>query len=764
MKKHLNCLSLLGLLLTLTSFPLAAAPRAVISESADGFIIPLHVLQGSSMPLDLRGAEARKSLSLSVSPRMSITSAELELVYTNSISMQPRSQLAITLDERILAQLPLKAEQPDNAARISLAAQHLNPGYHELGFRAAQHYTDQCEDGSAPELFSQIDVQQSQVRIQATRNPIQPSLARLDDLFDSRLWLNQYPLSVITAETGLLDASALAVQGAALRLNFMPVQVSVSPASVRHNDSSSSSINPSTANFPGLVPPSDNTSDIILIGSKQALTPLLAPAVLDDIQGAYLGLYPLDSDPSRGVLVISGLDLQQVTQAARVLALKGLALPDRPSIQISELNLPQGFSRLLGRTNTSTPADENGWISFDRLGFNTTTLHGMYPRPAELNFWAFAEMFDPRQRELIAELTFAYGAGFDKKSALNIFLNGQFIQALHLNDPHGAQQWRARINIPIAQLQAGRNTLSFAPSVIGQDVGGECRPIFTDNLYVSLASDSRIALPPSGGFMRLPDLSLLSRTGLPYTQAADGLGSGLLLLGDDAPTHSAALTLLGKLAQVNKAALTGLRISRDLGELNGISNLLLVGDPGRLMEPMQREVSAFLPRFRWQTLVVGNREQRLPLSLQNWLSDLSLSPLNERTSTPVSASVQLDSSLGRSTAAVQYPSEHTGGTITLFSAANSQQLQASMNQLIGFETWGALNGNGMLWSPSGEPLAFSFPVTHRYVGDIAPTTKLSLLLTDRLWLLVSLALGVILLTSFITWFLLRRRAKRLKLE
>jgi hypothetical protein len=505
---------------------------------------------------------------------------------------------------------------------------------------------------------------------------------------------------------------------------------------------------------------------MILIGTRKTLAPLLSAELQQRIQGPFIGVYPLDSDATRGVVVISGLDAAQVKQAAQVFAQKRYAMPDRQEILIKELDMPQNFSRLpgLGNATSSTTPDESGWISFSRLGFATTTLRGMYPQPVELQFWAFSEMFPPRQRHLLAEINFAYGSGFDKKSGLNMMLNGQFIQAIPLRDPSGAQVWRAKVNIPIAQLQAGRNSLSFVPSVIGEDVGGECKPIFTDNLYVSIAEDSRIALPPNSGFMRLPDLSLMSRTGLPYTQASDGAASALTLLDEHDATQSAALTLVGKLAQVNKAPLSALLVGGQ-ENLTGSSqrpNQVLIGSPQNMPTMLQQEVVAFLPKMHWQTLTVGSRENIVQASLTDWLNNLGQSPLAMKQTQLVTSELSLASDLGQSNAVAQFQSEHTGGSVTLFSAANPEQLQRGINQLVLFSTWGALNGNGMIWGPSGEPVAFSFPTQHSFVGNIPTGTLISLLLSDHPWLLIVLALGFILLLTLVTWMLLRRRAQKIK--
>lgn len=759
MNLHSKFPYLLGLLAAYLCLPLGAAPLLPIAEENGVYTLPLETLNDSTQPISLRGTEATRTVSFPVSPRMAIQSARLETLYTSSVSLQARSQLSISLDNRILAQMPIRPDQPDNSARIELNPRSLIPGYHAIGFHAAQHYTYHCEDSSAAELFTQIDVKNSFLRIAATRNPIHASLAELNALFDSRLWLNQFPLHILSADPSLLEASALAAQGAALRLEFMPLHINYAAAEVKpHEEEDSFPL------FPGLDAPPEH--DIILLGTVDTLKPLLADTLLEKIQGAFLGVYPLDSDPTRGVVLIAGMDAAQVTQAAQVFAQKGYAMPDRNHVLIKELDLPKNFSRLLGVGNTPSNAspDESGWISFSRLGFATTTLHGMYPQPAELQFWAFSEMFPPRQRHLSVEINFAYGTGFDQNSGLNIMLNGQFIQALPLRDPNGTQIWRAKINIPIAQLKAGRNSLSFAPSVIGEDVGGECKPIFTDNLYVSIAEDSRIALPPNRGFMRLPDLSLMSRTGLPYTQASDAATSAVTLLDAHEATLSAALTFIGKLAQVNKAPLSALQLGRADSLSTEITrrNQVLFGTPQNMPLALQNEVVAFLPDMHWQTLTVGNREHIVQANLASWLGNLGQIPWVTQHTQAVNAKLTLASDLGQSNAVVQFQSAYTGGSVTLFSSRTPQQLQRGVNQLVQFSTWGALNGNGMLWSAAGEPIAFSFPSTHSFIGNIPTSTLISLLLSDRPWLLIVLALAVILLLTIVSWVLLRRRAQKIK--
>lgn len=746
---------LIALLASACAF--AAEPALEVTHSNGEYLIPLGFLTGSANPLDLRGAAAEQLLSVPVSPRLLIQEAVLDVIYTNSISLIPRSQLAVTLDKRVLAQFPIRASQPDNAARITLPVENLYPGYRSLGFRAAQHYTDECEDGGAPELYSQVDAKRSALRIKATRRAIQPSLARLDEVFDKRLWSNQFSLNILSAEPSitpeLLDTASLVAQGAALRLNFLPMRVIYAKAQNRDKSLALPSNKP--VHFPGLTLP-EGDGDIILIGTHESLAPMLSDAMLQRITGGYIGIFPADSDPTRAVLVVSGRSMSQVKEAATVLALRGVAMPERSDVSISELHMPEGFRRAL-----LTECTDPNCIRFSDLKFKNTTMHGMYPKPVDMNFWAFPEMFSPHQREFHAQLNFAYGAGFDKKSALNVMLNGQFIQAFHLGNIAGEQIRGAKLKIPVAALQQGRNVLSFMPTIVGQDVGGKCTPIFTEHLFVSILNDSRIELPKMDGFLRLPDLDLFSRSVLPYTQKTDALGTGLLFLGTDEHTISAALTLVGKLAQINESPLSGIKSLTDQNNMADIKDLIVIGAANNLTAGFKDEVSAFLPKVHWQSLPLGATTPDIQAGLMDWLKNPTQSALRVTERRPVIAEITLSEGLGRSSAAVQFQSEHTKGTVTLFTAADTTLLQLGLDRLVNHTTWSRLDGNGMLWDPTGNSIANSVPTTHFLIGNVPKSAQLPLFLADRTWLTLGLALLIILGLSMVTWLILRRRAARM---
>jgi len=723
-----------------------------ISHNEGEYNIPIGWFNGGSRaPIELRGAEARKVFSLPVPQRLKIEDVKLEMVYTNSISMIPRSQIAVMLDNRVLAQLPVKAHQPDNAARISLPADGFRPGFREIGFRASQHYTNECEDPSAPELYSQVDADHSNLRLKVSRRPITPSLARLADIFDRRLWMDRYALELmvpsgsLTQDEEMLQAAAQVSQSIAGTFNYLPVSVHVNEL-----PSSSDKQADTRLRFPGVQLP-NGAWDGVLLGTRDQLAPFVSTDILAPIKEGYIGVFPSDQDPTRAILLISGVTPAQVRQAATLLNLPEVALPDRADVSISKLRTDQGYKRI------RPLEDEKGWTSFANLGFKTTNLQGMYPTPASLEFWVSRDMLDSPKQSIDLELNFAYGSGFDKKSSLNLLLNGQFIKALPMQNAQGEQVFKYKIKIPTISLLPGRNELKFVATMIGQDVGGSCEPIFTENLLVSIFEDSRIELPALADYMSMPDLGLLARTGLPYNRAADGMGVGVLLANKDAATLGSALSLIGKLRQVNKAPLTALRFLAKADRLDNLDGLLVIGREQALPEVIRSEMTAFMPNQHWQALKVGRLQGTdVGEGLKRWV-DQPQKTLVQLTTVEkhASAELSLSAGLGASAAIVQYVSPSMGFPVTVLTAAQAEYLEGGTHRLVEHTTWGTMDGSAMLWTMDGEASARAYPIEQEFIGEKPVMSPVSKMFSDSPWLAILIMLAIILLAASLSWWLLR---------
>lgn len=802
--RHLLRFSLLATLLCALSATTSAdsTPTVRVASTEGGeYRIPIGWLNNRSpAPISLNGADARRTLPVPLPARLVVEEARLEMEYTNSISLLPRSQLSVTLNDRIAAQLPVNPRQPDNAARIELDASRLSPGFHDLGFRAAQHYTNQCEDPSAPELYSQIDAVNSFLYMKTRPRAIEPSLGSLSEVFDNRMWMDRYELELMVPPGALSESEELRQaasqlsQFVAATLEFVPVSVNVNelalpPAPPDHQQ-----------NFSHLAL-AEQSQEGILLGTREQLAPYLSPHFLDTIHDSHIGIYPADQNSERFIMVVSGTTPEEVKRAATLLNLDDMIFPDSHEVSVSELELDSGYQR-------SQPTQEDpDWVSFTQLGYRTITLQGMKPGSAGVNFWSVREMFNPSRSFIDLQLNYAYGAGFDRQSSLNVFLNGQFIQALPLQEVEGEQLHRQRIRLPVIALRAGINELRVVPTVVGVDAGGECAMIFTDNLQVTVFEDSRIELPPISDFMRLPDLGLFSLTGLPYTRNSDGKGVSLVLTDSQPETLASALTLVAKLRQSHQAPLTALRLptadvladetlfghtngttksstdngtnntnTADVDDLEGTDNrsatqadeepaegVIVVGNLRELPEPIATQMTAFMPDLRWQNMQIGSFNDRsLTTGLERWLEQ-PLTPLTRhmQINEPATARVSLSSGLNRSAALVQFQSQ-AGVPVTVLTADDAPTLKHNVDRLVENQVWSAVRGAAFMWSKDGQTAASAKPPEPFYIGKPSTTGNVSHYLSLHPWRAVTAMTGFIFLLVLLTWWLLRRRAMALK--
>lgn len=713
---------------------------------------------GDRAPIELRGVEARRNLSLPIPQRLKIEDARLDLYYTQSLMLNPRSQLAVTLDDHVIAQMPVRPGQPELAARIQLPVHTLRTGFRALGFRAAQHYTNECEDTDAPELYSQIDVVQSILEIHAPRRPISPSLAKLTDVFDRRLWTDRYdvqlflpPRSGGVSNQHLFSAAAQVVQAIGGYLDFLPVSVGVQTLATIRDDASTPG-----RRFPG-VTLGDESWDAVIVGTRNQLSPYISPDLARRITGGFLGIYPADGDPTRAILVVSGTTEEELLQAATMLNLPGIALPDRQDVLISSVNVPSKAAR-------SRPViNEPGWTSFANLGFSGVTMRGRHPEPARVEFWFRREMLDPRQTYIKLQVSFSYGVGFDQKSGLNILLNGQFVKAIPLQNLQGEQVYRYQVQLPTVSLREGKNLLQLQPTVIGVDMGGPCEPIFYDNLWLSILPDSRIELPHVEDYLHVPDLGLFAAKGLPYTRSVTGADTTLLITEDTLATLSSALTLAAKLRQVNRAPLTNMRVTLNDGSgFDNNASLIVVGPESTLPERLRTEMQAFTTSTTWQSVIIGQHTRAdLRTGLERWV-DSPGTPMLQLTSIAdeVRAHVAIRDGLGDSAAVVQFFSPSADIPVTVLTAFDGPRLALGTTRLIEHSVWMALDGAGTLWTHDGEVVVQATTGRQDFIGENPEMSWMSRLMSDYPWLFLILSLLIVSAVATLSWWLLRQRARQ----
>jgi hypothetical protein len=705
------------------TLPGPADAQSVAAKSAP---ISLATLGNLSGALRLAGAAASSSMSVPVSAREQVLAATLHLVVSNSISLlTDRSQVAVRINGRTIAQLQLSSKQPEATADIRIPADLMRPGYNTLTFTVAQHATENCEDPDSPELWTEIDTSASTLQMQTELNPLTPALADLDDLVDPKQW-SAHPVAIVTAAHPDIDpqlaSGSLLAQGIALRLRYLDPALRVLDAQRGTGDGV----------LPGLALAPLAGADVLLLGTRDALRGELDPQIEARILNGFLGIYPKPGDARHFVLVISGRTDSEVNRAARAFAHRELPLPRRNELLIGELD------------ESATPAwSANGTVSgtaphtFRQLGFTSRTL--IPGDHADMDVRLPADIYAPEDARVTLDMNFTEGAKMREDSVLNIFLNGKFEQVIALDQQQGAVMRRYRVTIPLRDFRAGANTLSLRPVLVPL-VTDRCVLRSTGNLALTLFDDSTLTLPTASHFTTLPDLKRLADSGFPYTVRPDGAALAVRVAARDNDTIAAAWALMGRLAQTQMAPLTDAQVT--FGPPAPGRNTILIGAAAALPQPELADA----PWSPEHGIRVADGTAAPDQQAGNWLSqhwDNWFGTLAN--AAPASVTLQGAATLSNQLLVMQYRGQPTG-TVTVLTAGSAPELLRGVTQLVGSNYWANLDGNVALLSFERNGL-WTTQVGDTYeTGTLSAWDHLGFALSRHPWL--GYAVLILLLTLF----------------
>lgn len=751
----------------------AEAMEGVIQKD-DSIIVPLSAIKGDDQPIRLQGSNPYQGLSLSIPERYNIKKAELNLDYSNSISLMKGSQLNILFDQRSIAQIPLRSSNPNARAKIVLPVEKLDAGYYPMAFEAAQEYSNGCDNAASGKLWSDVNIAESHITFHGEFKDLNPVLSDLPDLMDKRLW-NYYQLSIAApssiSQQTLFESGALAAQGTAMLLDYSPM--------------GATSVNLQTLHGPERVKQAKKTvlsgidfkrlpaGDTIILGTHSSLTPYLRQDELNRISDSYFAIYPRPDDKKHFVFLIAGETEKHLINGAKAFAMGQLLFPYSERAVLDTLELPNVHTE---QARGVLLPEQDRKHRFTEFGFQSTTLSGMGGQITELAFWAQPDPFAPLKDTVDLELNVAYSAGMNPDSVLNLMLNGRYESSLSLASEQGGRFENTRISIPYTHLKPGWNSLQFIADAKPKFMGGNCQPMLDSHLQVTIFDSSTIKLSTHGDVNMLPDLDLMQRTGLPLVYEPDGSGLRVLLSNSAPGTMSASWTFLGKLAQLNKNALSAATYSlnpTDISLADGKSTLLMGIDSSlpvgvtkhshfpSLSKSTQTPLLAKEPMLKagFANGLVG----LLPESWQNWFGIKQQWNLQK-----VYAQSQLQADFRKESALLLMRDPlQKDKNIVMVTSADSDKLAKDVKALVQFEPWGRISGDTVLWSADGlrDGLVRSARVSKPIDEDsIGLQRSIGYYFTQNPWTFLSVLIGILAITILATHYLLARRQLQREIE
>lgn len=710
--------------------------------------------------INLMTAANSFKFALPISKRMDLTKLILHLDFIHSISLlKNRSQVWVVVNGIVVSQIGFDPSNPHVIADIPIPFDTIREGYNKVEFKVAQHYSEECEDPAAPELWTQVNTIKSYFYLEYQYRQSRFTLASLDDVFDRKL--NDYTVTVMRPktverydDTDLLWG-ALAAQGVSLRLEYKSVTLKMATAVARTISGSDEQL--TTSDNPLLA--LDQTglqNDAILIGTRDELLPLVHPrlrgAMAEEISGPFLALYPA-SDPRFQIVVISGADPSEVGLAAQAFAFARSAFPDSPSMVVKELNVPpidRGTFPMILQPGVVYP--------FKDLGFRSTTK--VSHKRMELKFIAPPDLLTRKKADVTIKLDFAYGAAFREDSVLNIYLNGTFEKAIYLDNKLGARFHDYEFYIPASSILPGLNVLRFE-SVLPPLVTGKCTAVQHGNAMITIRESSSIELPLLDRYVKLPDFSRFHRTGYPFTNSADGAEMGIVVRGQNSGSILAAWQILAKLSQVNamplyKAALS-FRAIED-------RHLFIIGDRQSIYSDDMRNSPVQLGETFQFDYPIDKRSQEGASTIFNRVKVFfdPLRPDRPGTMNSVYAKMKFTSSLDRDTLLAGYQSaEYRDRLVMLLTSEKPDSLLAGVRRLVEPDFWDVMEDNLAIWNEDDFSLKTYRAEAEFFVGKTSLRNSLGYYYSvHRAQFLVIMSILVVLLAWLIHRLLNRYKNNR----
>lgn len=586
-------------LLIITIFSAALSPCQAYSEQRR---VPLKEFQAHPGPIRLNGASAHHDMFIPVYEKTMLESIELNLQYTNSISLIPGiSQISVLVDGFTVAQIGLSPLRPQGKSRVNIPVELLNSENMRLTLRADQHYDRECETPGSGQLWTEINPVKSELIFNYSAMPERPTIRHWITMFSpANPFLSK--AAIVVPETGatwLEAASSISAWLAVIR-DYRPLDFKVSLE---------------------IVPGIPN----IIIGPRSFIRETLDKAVKplqdaetgktvrislpDDITGPYAGtvVVPrLAGNPTR-CLVVTGTKVSDAVSAAHILAIVTENWPENNWLALNSDtdHMPPPYRRDCLQPDTS--------YAFSRLGlYGNMVFQGMGALEQAISLYIPPEMFRQENRYAKFDLDIIYSSGLREDSTLLIMINNTLAGSIPLNNPDGKTFADYMVQIPMSFFSAGHNTVSFR-AIMKPFRAAKCAPVGPEGMVTALLASSEVTIPSGHEHYTLPDLAMIMDDMFPYSLAVEKGEKPALIIPDPRNRHNfeAAVNFTAMFAKRLKSPLSDLfitdQISKDFrGDVIYIGTLDSLPDDIKKVLPLFGSLNSLKYLLPWKKEAVLN--------------------------------------------------------------------------------------------------------------------------------------------------------------
>lgn len=767
--------------------------------------IPLHKISPIGT-VDLKCVTAEYSITIPIPERWEVKKASISFKYVNSSGLLAgKSRMVIKLNKFPLAQIKLNPLATEGAVDMPIPALLLKPGYNELIFSVSQHYTMECENPCAEDLWTTLKLDEGFLEIEYDPKPVPLKLSTISNfLFDPKTFpYGEVNIVIENFSSEAVTVASIAASGIARRFDYKKVLFTVSEDIKPGYDNILVGRKEFVKKFLGqrdveidtekIIGPylkimhmpaeeikkDEEETDIYMRAKGNVVNVREKPLLTADVvvtlkQGDKIEKLKQEGDwiyadtgkGAKGWIHNNLLEEVEIVEEEKdtiekdpthvlvvvsgvdfdhvKLAAETMSIMSLPYPDTSEL-IAMEFTvpdiALYGGRLVLTPDKK---YDFKTLNVGSQTFKGINPTPKDITFRLPADFLIKENEYAELILHFSYGAGMRSDSALNILLNDKAVRAIHLDNPDGDLIEGYRLTIPTHLFKPGTNTIKIKP-VMTPSVTKNCEYMQTENLFFTVFQNSSLYIPPMPHFVKLPKIELFILNGFPFTRWPDAHEAMVYITNSDPDVIASAFNVIGLITQKNGYPLLALKISFE-NPVDWTGELIIIGDVNTIPESY-KEIT---PLKLTKTTVVP-----YPV-VRSWKGEASMAFSKQVSEISANRGFMME---------FQSPFVE-GRTILLITAHSTKDLLVLSEALIEPVVQGAIKGDVVmidLTPPDYNVSALDIGQKY-FTGKSGKVSKLDFYLQSYPYI-YQLALGFIILfiTSIGFYFLMRHRKRRKKI-
>lgn len=465
-------------------------PGSILMQGSES-----QVYVGFGSRLDEIISQATLSFDFIPSPALLSVVSHMKVYFNNEL-MGVVSITDGTQGQRVKATIPLDARLFSN--------------YNQLRFELIGNATQSCQDPNHVSIWAEIS-QESQIALKVQKTQLNNDLSLLPaPFFDER---DTNPLTLPMVMGKHIDLGE--VKAAGIASSYFG-----SLAQWRKTS------------FPVIQDEAPDSNAIVFVTNDNK------PEFLKDYpdaDGPYLQVISHPTKPYVKLLVISGRDSEDLTQAVKGLAF-GQHLFTGPIAKVTRM----------AQIEPRQPYDAPNWISTSRpvalsemvKDQNSLQVEGQTPPPMSVSFRLPPDLFTWQSRGIPFDLSYRYSPPQTDNSGsrMSLSINNQFVQAFNLNT-QGESSHETRLRVPLLDdgvLGSGdkiripafkvgsRNDLKFEFGFSSSTAGtATCQTTQPSKQYATIDGNSKIDFSGFPHYIEMPNMRAFANSGFPFTRMAD---------------------------------------------------------------------------------------------------------------------------------------------------------------------------------------------------------------------------------------------------